>query len=110
MHNGTGRKIWLKTVCGTPFYRARKKEDGWEQGYEPFGAKKCKLGSVELDPAEKRPFVVRNLADFRAPSGGSVSPGTYRFEVVYTDRNGSFKHSGTVYSAEVDVVARVSRR
>lgn len=108
--NQTGRTIWLKTVCGTPFYRVRKKEDQWEVGYEPFHAKKCRLGSIEIEPGKKQPFVVKNMPDFRAPSGGALTPGTYRFELTYTDGNESFKHTGTVYSPQFDVIARISSR
>ena len=108
--NQTGRTIWLKTACGTPFYRLRKKEDEWEVGYEAFQSKKCRLGSIQIKPGEKRPFVVKNMGDFRAPSGGTLSPGTYRFEVTYTDRTESFRHSGTVYSAQLDLITQISRR
>lgn len=110
VHNDSRNRIWLKTVCGTPFHRARKKEDAWEVGYEPFHAVKCRLGAVALDPGESRPFVVANLDRFAAPSGESIDPGTYRFEVTYTDQNKSFEHSGAVYSAEFDLVAEVSSR
>ena len=110
VHNDSKRRIWLKSVCGTPFYRARKKEDAWETSYEPFHAAKCKLRAVEIDPGESRPFVIGNLDDFRTPSDGAPGPGTYRFEVTYTDGNKSFEHSAVVYSAEFDVVAKVSSR
>lgn len=110
VHNNSRRRIWLKTVCGTPFYRLRKKEDAWEVGYEPFHEVKCRLGTVELDPGESRPFVVTNLARFAAPAGDAATAGTYRFEVTYTDGSKSFEHSGIVYSAEFDVVAQVSSR
>lgn len=110
VHNGSRNRIWLKTVCGTPFYRARKKEDAWELGYEPFHAVKCRLGTVALDPGESRPFVIANLARFAAPSGEPIEPGTYRFEVTYTDQSTGFEHSGAVYSAEFDLVAEVSSR
>jgi hypothetical protein len=110
VHNDSRRTIWLKTVCGTPFYRVRKKEDAWEQGYEPFHEVECRLGSIELDPGESQPFVVSKLAQFEAPAGGPVSPGTYRFEVTYTDGSDSFDHSGVVYSAEFDLIAKVSSR
>ena len=110
VHNGSKREIWLKTICGTPFYRARKKEDAWEKGYEPFHAAKCRVGSVELRPGASRPFVVTNLAKFEDPSGGSASAGTYRFELTYTDENESFRYSAPVYSGEFDVVANRPRK
>ena len=110
VHNDSKRKIWLKTICGTPFYRARKKEDAWEKGYEPFHAAKCRVGSVELRPGASRPFVVTNLAKFEDPSGGSASAGTYRFELTYTDENESFRYSAPVYSGEFDVVANRPRK
>jgi hypothetical protein len=100
----------LKTICGTPFYRARKKEDAWEKGYEPFHATKCRIGAVEIAPGSSRPFVVENLGEFSEPSGESTTPGTYRFEVTYTDRTKSFRHHAAVYSAEFDLVAQLSRR
>jgi hypothetical protein len=110
VHNDSRSRIWLKTVCGTPFYRARKKEDAWEVGYEPFHEEKCRLGKVALDPGESRPFVIANLERFSAPSGDSIGPGTYRFEVTYTDQNESFTHRGVVYSAELELVAEISSR
>ncbi len=110
VHNDSKRTIWLKTVCGTPFYRARKKEDSWEKGYDPFHEVKCRLGSVEIAPGKNRPFVIGNLATFREPSGEVVSAGTYRFELTYTDRDRSFRHSATVYSAQFDLAAKLSNR
>jgi hypothetical protein len=110
VHNNSRRTIWLKTVCGTPFYRARKKEDAWEKRYEPFHDAKCRAGAVEIAPGSNRPFVIGNLEKFSAPSGEEATPGTYRFEVTYTDGNKSFRHSSIVYSAEFDLVAKVSRR
>ncbi len=110
VHNDSRNRIWLKTVCGTPFYRARKKEDAWEVGYEPFHEVKCRLGTVAVDPGESRPFVIANLERFSAPSGDSIGPGTYRFEVTYTDQNESFTHRGVVYSVEFDLVAEISSR
>lgn len=110
VHNNSKRTIWLKTVCGTPFYRARKKEDEWEKGYEPFHEIKCRMGSVEIAPGANRPFVVANWANFAEPSGATVTPGTYRFEVTYTDGNDSFRYSSVVYSAQFDLVAKVSSR
>jgi len=110
VHNNSKRAIWLKTVCGTPFYRARKKEDAWEKGYEPFHEVKCRIGSVEIAPGGNRPFVIGNLAKFAEPSGETAGPGTYRFEVTYTDGNKSFQHRAIVYSAEFDLVTKVSSR
>jgi hypothetical protein len=110
VHNNSKRAIWLKTVCGTPFYRARKKEDAWEKGYEPFHEVKCRVGSLEIAPRGSRPFVIPNLANFTEPSGESATPGTYRFEVTYTDGNKSFQHRAVVYSAEFDLVTKVSSR
>lgn len=110
VHNDSKKRIWLKTVCGTPFYRARKKEDAWEVTYEPFHEKKCRLGDVELDPGESRPFVIANFDGFATPSGEAVGPGTYRFEVTYTDGNPDFTHHGVVYSVELDLIAEVSSR
>lgn len=108
--NETGRTIWLKTRCGTPFYRARKKQDGWEARYELFSRKPCREGSIELDPRDKRPFVVRSLSRLRGPDGDEPNPGTYRFEVTYSDKAESFRHHGLVYSGEVELVYEVSRR
>ncbi len=110
MHNEAKRTIWLRTVCGTPFHRARKKQDAWETGYEPFHDKKCKQSAIELRPGASRPFVITNLSEFQDPSGEPVSPGTYRFELSYTDGTKSFKHSGTVYSASFDLITEVSAR
>lgn len=110
VHNDSKRTIWLKSVCGTPFFRARKKEDAWEKSYEPFHQKKCRLGAIGIDPGESRPFVVSNIDEFRAPSGGALSPGTYRFEATYTDGTKSFRHSAVVYSAQFDLIAKVSSR
>ncbi len=110
VHNNARRTIWLQSVCGTPFYRARKKEDAWEKSYEPFRPKKCRRGAIEIEPGESRPFVINNLDDFAAPSSGALSPGTYRFEVTYTDGSKSFEHSAVVYSAEFDLIAKVSSR
>jgi len=110
IHNDSKRTIWLKTICGTPFYRARKKEDAWEKGYGPFHAAKCRAGSLELRPGASRPFVVTNLAKLENPSGESASAGTYRFELTYTDGNESFRYSAPVYSAEFDVVANRPRK
>jgi hypothetical protein len=104
VHNNSKRTIWLKTVCGTPFYRARKKED------ESFHEVKCRMGSVEIAPGASRPFVIANWARFREPSGTTVTPGTYRFELTYTDGNESFRYSSVVYSAQFDLVAKVSSR
>jgi len=110
VRNNSKRAIWLKSVCGTPFYRTRKKEDAWEKAYEPFHAVKCRMGSVEISPGSSRPFVVGNFNDFTEPSGEPATPGTYRFEVTYTDGTKSFRHNALVYSAEFDLAAKVSRR
>jgi hypothetical protein len=110
VHNNSKRTIWLKTVCGTPFHRARKKEDAWEKGYEPFHDAKCRVGAVEIAPGSNRPFVVGNLEKFSEPSGEEATPGTYRFEVTFTDGSKSFKYNAIVYSAEFDLVAKLSRR
>jgi hypothetical protein len=110
VHNDSRRKIWLKSVCGTPFHRARKKEDAWEKSYEAFGATKCRVGAIEIDPGESRPFVIANLRDFTASSEGAPTPGTYRFELTYTDGSESFEYSSVVYSAEFDLVTKVSSR
>ncbi len=110
VHNNSKRTIWVKTVCGTPFYRLRKKEDAWEKGYEPFHEVKCRLGSVEIAPGKNRPFVIDNLAKFREPSGETVTAGTFRFELTYTDGNDSFRHSAIVYSAQFDLAEKLSSR
>jgi hypothetical protein len=110
VHNEARRTIWLESQCGTPFHRARKKQDAWEKGYEPFRGKECKSGAVEIKPGDSRPFVISNLSEFQDPSGEAVSPGTYRFELSYTDGTKSFKHHGTVYSASFDLVTEVSAR
>ena len=110
VHNNSKRTIWLKTVCGTPFYRARKKEDAWEKGYEPFHEVECRTGAVEIAPGTSRPFVIAGMGKFREPSGKAVAPGTYRFEVTYTDGNKSFRHSAVVYSAEFDLAPVLSRK
>ncbi|MGB8330786.1 MAG: hypothetical protein WCE62_11720 [Polyangiales bacterium] len=110
VHNHSKHTIWLKTLCGTPFYRVRKKEDAWDKGYEPFAEGKCREGSMELAPGASRPFVVGNLAKLKEASGAAATPGTYRFELRYTDENERFHHSALVYSAEFDLVARLSRK
>lgn len=110
VHNDARRKIWLKTVCGTPLHRLRKKEEAWEKRYEPFHEVKCRVGSVEVSPSESKPFVIDNLKKFREPSGEEITAGTYRFELTYTDGNESFDHYATVYSAEFDVAPKRSRR
>ena len=110
VHNNSRRTIWLKTVCGTPFHRLRKKQDAWEKGYEPFHDVKCRLGSVEIAPGKNRPFVVGNLANFKEPSGESATPGTFRFELTYTDGNDGFQYSAVVYSAQFDLAEKLSSR
>jgi hypothetical protein len=110
VHNDSKRAIWLKTVCGTPFYRARKKEDEWEKGYVPFHAAKCRTSSVEIAAGKNRPFVIGNFSDFKEPAGESVTPGVYRFELTYTDGSDNFRHYATVYSTQFDLMAKVSSR
>jgi hypothetical protein len=88
----------------------RKKEDAWEKGYERFHAVKCRTGAVKLFPGSSRPFVVANLGEFSELSGEPTTPGTYRFEVTYTDGSKSFRHSAVVYSAEFDLVTKLSKR
>jgi len=110
VRNDSKRNIWLKTVCGTPFYRTRKKEDSWDKSYEPFHEVECREGAVEIAPGASRPFVVENLDEFRQPSGEAPSPGTYRFELTYTDGDDSFRYSGVVYSSEFDLVSKRSRK
>lgn len=104
VHNNSKRTIWLKTVCGTPFYRARKKEDAWDKGYELFREVECRTGSVEIASGASQPFVIANLAKLKGPSGEPATPGTYRFELTYTDGNESFRHYALVYSAEFSLV------
>lgn len=110
VHNNSRRSIWLQTTCGTPFYRARKKEDGWEKGYGPFRTTKCRMSAIEIAPGANRPFVVANLKQFTESSGDPATSGTYRFEVTYTDQGKSFRHHATVYSAEFDLATKVSSR
>ncbi|MGB5547782.1 MAG: hypothetical protein WBM74_14510, partial [Polyangiales bacterium] len=66
--------------------------------------------SVQIAPGKNRPFVIDNLGKFREPSGEAATPGTYRFELTYTDGNESFEYSSTVYSAQFDLAAKLSRR
>jgi hypothetical protein len=108
--NGTRRTIWLKTRCGTPFYRARKKEDAWETHYELFREKECREGAIKLDPGDVRPFVVARLSKLESPDGDRLTAGTYRFEVTYTDASKSFRHHGVVYSSEIELVQAVTQR
>jgi|GEM_PF-1806856 len=110
VHNNSKRTIWLKKVCGTPFYRARKKEDAWEKGYELFDEATCSVASMEIAPGASRPFVIGNLVKLADPSGAAASPGTYRFELTYTDEDESFRHSALVYSAEFDLAPARSRK
>lgn len=110
VHNDSRRPIWLKTICGSPFYRARKREDAWEKGYEPFHEVKCRMGSEKIAAGASRPFIVSNLEKFREASGEDASPGTYRFELTYTDGSESFRHSALVYSSEFELVSKRSRK
>jgi hypothetical protein len=68
------------------------------------------VGAVQIAPGSSRPFVVGNLENFSEPSGELTTPGTYRFEVTYTDGSKSFRHHAAVYSEEFDLVPRLSRR
>ncbi|MDH3624861.1 MAG: hypothetical protein OEQ49_13400 [Myxococcales bacterium] len=110
VHNESKRTIWLKTLCGTPFYRARKKQDQWETAYQLVPKRKCKTSAVEVPAGKGRPFVVKTLSNLSAPSGELTEPGTYRFELTYTDGSESFRHYDTVYSAEFDAVSKRSRK
>lgn len=110
VQNNSKRTIRFKTVCGTPFHRARKKEDGWEKGYVPFHAVKCRTSSLEIAPGKSRAFVIDNFSDFKEPAGKSVSQGTYRFELTYTDVTDSFRHYATVYSTQFDLITKISSR
>jgi hypothetical protein len=107
--NEAKRNIWLETRCGTPLYRVRKKEDEWEVQYEAVRDKKCRSGSIEIPPGSRRHFSIDNLGEFEDPSGASLIPGTYRFELIYTDRGDSFRYSGSVYSVELELVPKVSQ-
>jgi hypothetical protein len=107
--NEAKRKIWLQTKCGTPFYRVRKKEDEWETQYQAMRDHKCTSGSVEIPPGSSRHFEIDNLDEFEDPSGASLLPGTYRFELTYSDKKGSFRYHGTVYSVELELVSKISQ-
>lgn len=108
--NDSKRAIWLKTVCKTPFYRVRKKEDEWEKQYDAFRGEDCPEGSIELASGSSRHFVIDNLDELQDSSGATLLPGTYRFELTYTDGNDSFRYDATVYSAELELVQALSRR
>lgn len=108
--NESKRKISVKTVCGSPFYRARKKEDEWETQYEPTKSEGCRIGAVEIAPGATRHFVVQSLSELKSASGASLLPGTYRFELSYTDRGDDFRYYATVYSEQLELVAALSRR
>lgn len=110
VHNQSKRTIWLKTLCGTPFYRARNKQDQWETTYQLVPNGRCKTGAVEIRAGKNRPFVVKTLSKLADPSGKLAEPGTYRFELTYTDGSESFRHHDTVYSAEFDAVSNRSRK
>lgn len=109
VHNDARRKVWLETVCGTPLHRLRKKEDAWEKGYE-LPDDECKHGAVGIGPGQSKPFVFNRFKTLRDPSGEAATPGTYRFELTYTDGDESFDYHATVYSAELDVTPKRSRR
>jgi len=110
VHNESKRTIWLKTLCDTPFYRARKKQQQWETAYQLVPNGRCKTGAVEIRAGKNRPFVVKTLSKLSEPSGRLPEPGTYRFELTYTDGSESFRQHDTVYSAEFDVVSNRSRK
>lgn len=110
VRNESERTIWLKTLCGTPFYRARRKEDHWETNYELVPTRRCRKGSIEIRPGKDRPFVVKTLAKLSDPTGKLTEPGTYRYELTYTDRGKRFDHYDTVYSDEFDALSKRSRR
>jgi hypothetical protein len=110
VRNESKRTIWLETRCGTPFHRARRKEDAWDKGYETFRDRECETGAIELEPGKSRPFVVRRFADFQTDEGVRVTPGTYRFELSYTDGTKNFEYHGTVYSAPIELMTALSQR
>ena len=110
VHNETRGTLWLKTRCGTPFYKLRKKEDGWERDYESFQGIDCRESAVEIKRGKNRPFVVGNLTKFEGPDGGPLDPGTYRFELTFTDGRKSFLHHGSVYSGQFELTTRLSSR
>jgi hypothetical protein len=53
--------------------------------------------------------VVGSLNGLRSPSGEPPEPGTYRFEVTYTDGDKTFRYSAAVYSAELDLAPKLTR-
>lgn len=110
VHNDTRGTLWLRARCGTPFYKLRRKEDGWERGYEAFQDDECRERALEIKPGTSRPFVVSHLTKFQGPDGGSLDPGTYRFELNFTDGNKSFRHHGIVYSGQFALTAKLSSR
>lgn len=110
IRNESKRTIWLKTLCGTPFYRGRKKQDQWETAYQLVPKRECKTSAVEIPAGKDRLFVVKTLSKLSAPSGELAEPGTYRFELTYTDGSESFRYYDTVYSAEFDAVSNRSRK
>lgn len=110
VHNESKRTIWLKTLCGTPFYQARKKQDQWETAYRLVPNGRCRTGAIEIRAGKHRPFVVKSLSKLSEPSGELTGPGTYRFELIYTDGSESFSQYDAVYSAEFDAVSNRSRK
>ncbi|MEM7435812.1 MAG: hypothetical protein AAF436_11715 [Myxococcota bacterium] len=110
VHNDSRRTVWLKSVCGTPFYQARRKEDQWDVQYQRVPDGRCKTRAIEIDPGKNRPFVVNTLSQLAAPSGSLAEPGTYRFELTFTDGDADFRYYDTVYSAEFDAVSKRRRR
>lgn len=103
IHNESRRPIWLKSKCGTPFYQARREEDQWEVQYQIVPDGRCESSSVKIGPGRNRPFVVESLSKLASPSGSLAAPGTYRYELIYTDGSDNFRHFDTVYSAAFEV-------
>ncbi|MEM9731254.1 MAG: hypothetical protein AAF997_21950 [Myxococcota bacterium] len=110
VHNESRRPIWLKSVCGTPFYQARREEDQWEVRYQLVPDGRCKNGRVEIGPGKKRPFVVKSLDKLAAPNGSLINGGTLRYELTYSDDPESFAHFDEVYSAEFEAESKRSRK
>lgn len=102
VHNDSRRTIWLKSKCGTPFYQARREQDQWEIQYQLVPDGRCRSSVVKIGAGRNRPFVVDSFAKLAGPSGHLAEPGTYRYELTYTDGSDDFRHFDTVYSAEFE--------